>query len=86
MNNKLTWNLGQLLLGHRAATAKRITKARDVPVLELKHLHGLESASRLNLFFEQVESCSPFSAEWIEVAKLRVSVELAIRLQALIAK
>ena len=74
--------LSMLQLGHQ----KPITKSRDIPVLELKHLHGLESASRLNLFFEQVESCATLSAERIEVARLRVSIELAMRLQALIAQ
>ena len=74
--------LSMLQLGQ----AKPITKSRDIPVFELKHLHGLESASRLNLSFEQVESCATLSAERIEVARLRVSIELAMRLQALIAQ
>ena len=78
--------LERLIMLQHSGTAKRTTKARDIPILELHHLHGLESASRLNLFFEQVESCSLLSGERIEVAKLRVSVELAMRLQALIAK
>ncbi len=65
---------------------KRITKARDIPVLELSHLHGLESASRLKLFFEQVEACAEYSDDRIEVAKLRVSVELAMKIQSMITK
>ena len=54
--------------------------------MELKHLHGLESSSRLSLFFEQVESCSWIDSERIEVAKMRVGVDLAMRIQALITE
>lgn len=72
-------DLRQMRLG------KRITKARDIPVLELSHLHGLESASRLRLFFEQVESCTIFSDERIEVAKLRVSIEIAMKIQTMLS-
>ena len=64
---------------------RRVTKPRDIPVLELSHLHGLESASRLSLFFEQVEACSVYSDERIEVAKLRVSVELAMKIQTMLS-
>ena len=56
-----------------------VTKPRDIPMLELHHLHGLESASRVELFFEQIETCSPLSSERIDIIKTRVSVELVTR-------
>ena len=63
-----------------------VTKPRDIPILELQHLHGLESASRIELFFEQIETCSPLSSERIDIIKTRVSAELAMKLHALINK
>ena len=65
---------------------RNVTKPEDIPSLELHHLHGLDSTSRLNLFCEQVESRSVLSSERIKVVKMRVSVELALLLQSLTTK
>ncbi|KAG0728868.1 hypothetical protein GWK47_031564 [Chionoecetes opilio] len=53
-------------------------KPRDSPVLELYQLQGLDAAARLQMFFELVEQCSSSDATRIQVAKGRVSSELAI--------
>lgn len=55
----------------------RLTKPRDIPILELKHL-GLDAAARLQMFFELAERCTPFDNTRIQVAKERVSSELAV--------
>ena len=39
-------------------SGKCLMKPRDIPVLELRHLQGVEGAGRLEVFFTQVESCS----------------------------
>ncbi len=56
----------------------RLTKPRDIPILELKHLEGLDAAARLQIFFELVERCSPNDQTRIQIAKERVSTELAV--------
>ena len=38
----------------------------------------------MRLFFEQVEACTLFSDERIEVTKLRVSVELAMKIETML--
>ena len=37
---------------------KPLTKPRDIPVLELHQLEGLEASACLQIFFELVEQCS----------------------------
>lgn len=56
-------------------------RPKDIPVLELHDLEGLEATGRLNLFFEAVESVTAGDLERIQVAKKRVSYDLALFLQ-----
>ena len=53
-------------------------KPKDIPRLELEQLHGVEASARLQMFFELVEQCAGDSASRIQVAKSRVSTEIAI--------
>ncbi|KAG0712106.1 hypothetical protein GWK47_019181 [Chionoecetes opilio] len=55
-----------------------LTKPRDIPIQELYQLQGLDAAARLQMFFELVEQCSSSDATRIQIAKGRVSSELAI--------
>ena len=54
-----------------------LTKPRDIPLLELHHLQGLDAAARLQMFFELVEQCSNDDTTRIQIAKGRVAPELA---------
>ena len=53
------------------------TKPRDVPMLELHQLQGLNATTHLQIFFELVEQCSNLDARRIQIAKGRVSAEIA---------
>ena len=55
-----------------------LTKPRDVPVLDLEQLQGLDAEARLQIFVELVEQCSSLDEERVRVAKSRVSSDLAI--------
>lgn len=55
-----------------------LTKPRDIPVLELHQLQSLDAAARLQMFFELVEQCSPSDATRVQIAKGRVTAELAV--------
>ncbi|KAG0713112.1 hypothetical protein GWK47_016924 [Chionoecetes opilio] len=53
-----------------------LTKPRDIPILELYQLQGLDAAYKCS--FELVEQCSSSDATRIQIAKGRVSPEFAI--------
>ena len=53
------------------------TKPRDIPVLELHQLQGLGATTQLQIFFELVEQCSAEDSVRVQVAKSRVSAEIA---------
>ncbi len=53
------------------------TKPRDIPVLELRQLQGLNATTQLQIFYEQVEQCSEIDARRVQIAKGRVSTEIA---------
>ena len=53
------------------------TKPRDVPLLELNQLQGLDATTQLQIFFELIEQCSNDDARRVQIAKGRVSAELA---------
>ncbi len=55
-----------------------VTKPRDIPVLELHHLGELEASSRLQMFLELVEQTTEHEHTRIQVAKSRLSPELAM--------
>ena len=53
-------------------------KPKDVPVLDLYQLSGLEAAGRLQIFFEAVEKCTDDDSTRVMIAKSRLSSELAM--------
>ncbi|KAG0724131.1 hypothetical protein GWK47_041288 [Chionoecetes opilio] len=53
-------------------------KPRDIPVLELHQLQGLDATARLQMFFELIEQCSSSDATRIQIAKGRVCPEFSI--------
>ncbi len=53
------------------------TKPRDIPILQLQELQGLNSTTTLQIFFELVEQCSGDDRRRVQIAKGRVSSELA---------
>ncbi|RUM27881.1 MAG: hypothetical protein DSY42_09270 [Aquifex sp.] len=69
-------------LGDQVLTPSRptvsFTKPRDIPQLQLHQLQGLEAAARLQMFFELIEQCSDDDQTRVQVAKGRVSSELAM--------
>ena len=54
------------------------TKPRDIPVLELGQLEGIEAAARLQMFIELVEQVSGQDETRVKVAKSRLSPEIAM--------
>ena len=57
---------------------KSPTKPRDVPILELAQLEGIEAAARLQMFIELVEQVSDCDEVRVKVAKSRLSPEIAM--------
>ena len=55
-----------------------IMKPKDVPMLDLYQLSGLEAAGRLQIFFEAVEKCTSDDSTRVMIAKNRLSSELAM--------
>lgn len=53
------------------------TKPRDIPILELHHLQGLNATTQLQIFIELVEQSSTEDTHRVQIAKSRVSGELA---------
>ena len=53
-------------------------KPSDIKILELDALQRLDSAARLQMFFEPVERCASNSNARLEVAKSRVDGDLAV--------
>lgn len=60
------------------ATAEVKIKPSDIKVLELEVLQRLDSAARLQMFFELVEQCSSNPQTRLEIAKSRVDGDLAV--------
>lgn len=58
--------------------SKPLLKPRDIPILELKHLSGVEGAGRLGVFLSQVENCSRDTRERQQIVNMRVDAPLAI--------
>ena len=55
-----------------------VMKPKDVPMLDLFQLSGLEAAGRLQIFFEAVEKCTTDDSTRVMIAKNKLSSELAI--------
>ena len=60
---------------------KHLLKPRDIPILELRHLSGVEGAGRLGVFLSQVENCSDSTEERQQIVRMRVDANLAIFVQ-----
>ena len=60
------------------ATSDVRIKPSDIKILELEALQRLDSAARLQMFFESVERCAGTSSARLEVAKSRVDGDLAV--------
>ena len=45
------------------------TKPRDIPILELEQLQGLNATTQLQIFFELVEQCSDNDLRRVQIAK-----------------
>ena len=61
--------------------SKPLLKPRDIAMLELKHLRGEEGEGRLDVFFSQVEQCSPERDERQRIVLSRVDSQLAVYVQ-----
>ena len=59
-----------------------LLKPRDIPVLTLKDVQGIESESRLDRFLEQVEGCCDEDQDRIRVGQTRVESAIATLIQA----
>ncbi len=55
-----------------------VIRPRDIKVLELEALQRLDSAARLQMFFEAVEGCTDDPKARLAVAKTRVDGDLAV--------
>ncbi len=53
------------------------TKPRDIPILGLHQLQGLDATTQFQIFFELVEQYSEIDAKRVQIAKGRVSTETA---------
>lgn len=60
------------------STSEVRVKPSDIKILELDELQRLNSAARLQMFFESVELCASNSDARLEVAKSRVDGDLAV--------
>ena len=62
---------------------KPFMKPRDIPLLELRQLSGIEGAGRLTVFLSQVESCSVDDEVRQHIVQMRVDAPLALFIQNL---
>ena len=53
-------------------------KARDIPILTIESLQGIEANARLEIFFESIEKVTLDNLSRIQMAKSRVSSEIQI--------
>ena len=65
-------------LASPAASRPPVTKPRDIPILELNHLEGLEASAHLQMFIELVEQATPHDASRVQVAKSRLGPEIVM--------
>ena len=64
--------------------AKTLMKPRDITILELEHLKGVEGEGRLSFFLSQVENCSLDTEERKRIVTTRLDPRLAIYVQTVI--
>lgn len=60
---------------------KPLLKPRDIAILELRHLRGVEGEGRLEVFFSQVEQCSALWEDRKTIVLSRVDPQLAVYIQ-----
>lgn len=68
------------------ATIKPLLKPRDIPILELNQLKGIEGGGKLTVFLAQVENCAIGIEERQRIVTTRVDANLALYVQTLIRK
>ena len=76
--NKLKTAMDHQLKLFSHYSPKGLMKPRDIPKLTLAHMHGLEATATLQIFFEQVEQTSQCDEERVQIAKGRLSSDLAV--------
>ncbi|KAK8393359.1 hypothetical protein O3P69_013392 [Scylla paramamosain] len=69
---------GESEVNANQSTSEVRVKPSDIKILELDELQRLNSAARLQMFFESVERCTSNSDTRLEVAKSRVDGDLAV--------
>ncbi|KAK8380953.1 hypothetical protein O3P69_008099 [Scylla paramamosain] len=69
---------GESEVNANQSTSEVRVKPSDIKILELDELQRLNSAARLQMFFESVERCASNSDARLEVAKSRVDGDLAV--------
>ena len=62
---------------------KTLLKPRDIPIMELSQLKGVEGAGRLAVFLSQVESCSSDAEERQQIVQMRADAPLALFIQSI---
>ena len=82
----LQQRLQQVMDDKRNALVKSFMKPRDIPVLELRQLGGVEGTGRLTVFLSQVESCSLDEDERQQIVQMRVDAPLALFIQNIRSK
>lgn len=70
----------------KSQTSKLLLRPRDIAILELKHLKGLEAEGRLNVFLSQVEAASEVFGDRQMIVMARVDQELAMYLQTVLRR
>ena len=63
---------------------KPLLKPRDIPVLELGQLKGVEGEGKLGIFLSQVENCSLETEERKRIVMARVGAQIAMYVQAML--
>ena len=65
-------------LASPVVSSPSITKPRNVPILELTHLEGLEASACLQMFIELIEQTTPHEPSRLQMAKSRLGLEIVI--------
>ena len=65
-------------LASPVVSSPSITKPRDIPILELTYLEGLEASARLQMFIELIEQTTTHEPSRLQVAKSRLGPEIVM--------
>ena len=77
-NRKYRFIKQEEALASPAASSPPVTKPRDIPILELNHLEGLEASAHLQMFIELVEQATPNDASRVQVVKTHLGSEIVM--------